>query len=113
MRPVVFPAIFFLAFFGRAPAEEPSGSNGSPLKLPPELITLNDQFLKAQAGQVTAPYRADVERLDAAYLSSLDRALASKPDWKQWRRPLPRADGRRMWRQFGKLKFKGMGINSN
>lgn len=77
MRPVVFPAVFFLAFFGWAPAEEPSGGNGSPLKLPPELITLNDQFLKAQAGQVTAPYRADVERLDAAYLSSLDRALAS------------------------------------
>ena len=41
----------------------------------PELKTLHEQFVKLQAERVTAPFAADVAKLNAGYLGGLDREI--------------------------------------
>ena len=44
----------------------------------PELKTLHEQFVKLQAERVTAPFEADVAKLNASYLGGLDREIAKE-----------------------------------
>ncbi|MBK8091675.1 MAG: serine/threonine protein kinase [Verrucomicrobiaceae bacterium] len=44
----------------------------------PELKVLHDQFVKLQAERVTAPFEADVAKLNSGYLGGLDRKIADE-----------------------------------
>lgn len=44
----------------------------------PELKALNEQFVKLQADRVTAPFQADLAKLNAGYLGGLDRKIADE-----------------------------------
>lgn len=44
----------------------------------PELKALQEQFLKLEAERVTAPFEADLAKLNTGYLGGLDRAIADQ-----------------------------------
>ncbi len=67
----------------RQPDEPPAPAvvaapSPSPAALPPELAALNGQFLALQKERVTAPFEADLAKLNASYLGGMDRAIASE-----------------------------------
>ena len=54
----------------------PATPTASPAsKLPPELAALDEQFQKLTAERVTAPFEAEVAKLNAGYLGGLDRKI--------------------------------------
>ncbi|MCB1276254.1 serine/threonine-protein kinase [Prosthecobacter sp.] len=44
----------------------------------PELKTLHEQFVKLQAERVTAPFEAEVAKLNAGYVGGIDREIANE-----------------------------------
>lgn len=44
----------------------------------PELKALHEQFVKLQAERVTAPFEADVAKLNAGYIGGIDREIANE-----------------------------------
>jgi len=46
--------------------------------LPPELATLNEQFLKLQAERVTTPFEAALTQLNTSYFGGIDKAIAAE-----------------------------------
>ncbi len=60
------------------PPSPPSPPEATPPPLPPELATLDTQFRALQAERVTAPYEADLAKLNAQYLGGLDKAIATE-----------------------------------
>ncbi len=44
----------------------------------PELKTLHEQFVKLQAERVTAPFEADVAKLNVGYVGGIDREIANE-----------------------------------
>ena len=60
-----------------SPAAPPAASSKEEaMAAIPELKALHDQFLKLQAERVTAPFDADVTKLNASYLNGIDRKIA-------------------------------------
>ena len=55
--------------------EKPQEDKLSPI---PELKTLNEQFTTLQVERVTAPFDADVAKLNTSYLGGLDREIAKE-----------------------------------
>ncbi len=57
----------------------PGATSPSPAaKLPPELAALHEQFVQLQAERVTAPFEAEVAKLNAGYLGGIDREIANE-----------------------------------
>ncbi|MEZ5387888.1 MAG: bifunctional serine/threonine-protein kinase/formylglycine-generating enzyme family protein [Prosthecobacter sp.] len=65
---------------GAAPAApSPAVAQAEPLPaLPPELAALDAQFLELQKERVTAPFEADLAKLNAGYLGGIDREIANE-----------------------------------
>jgi len=60
------------------PAAAPSLPTSPSPSLLPELATLDEQFKKLQAERVSAPFEADVAKLNSGYLGGLDRKMAEE-----------------------------------
>jgi len=60
---------------GPSPTVSPSPS---PPALPPELATLDATFIKLQAERVTAPFEADLAKLNAGYLGGIGKKIAEE-----------------------------------
>ena len=60
------------------PAPKPPALESQAPPLPPELATLDAQFIKLQAERVTAPFEADVAKLNAGYLGGIGKKIAEE-----------------------------------
>ncbi len=60
------------------PAPAPSLRISSSPSLPPELAALDAQFIKLQSERVTAPFEADVAKLNTSYLGGIGKKIAEE-----------------------------------
>lgn len=70
LLPIVFGVVGVVVFFASKPAQAAN--------LPPELNTLDTQFQKLQAERVSAPFDAELAKLNTGYLGGLDREMAKE-----------------------------------
>ena len=60
------------------PAPKPATLESRATQLPPELAALDAQFIKLQAERVTAPFEADLAKLNAGYLGGIGKKIAEE-----------------------------------
>jgi serine/threonine protein kinase len=59
-------------------AEEHQAAQAEAMAAIPELKTLHEQFVKLQAERVTAPFEAELAKLNAGYVGGIDREIANE-----------------------------------